>query len=397
MTTILCLASYEKGADFLRECRQLACRTILLTVEKLKDADWPRDAVDELYCLRSFGDREELLNAVGYLARSRRIDRIVPLDEFDLEAASALREHLRIPGMGETTVRRFRDKLAMRQAAAEAGVPVPPFTAVFNDEEVGGWMDRVAPPWLLKPRTEAASIGIRKVTDAAEVRAELERLGDRRAHFLLEKFLPGDVFHIDSIVEQREVVFAAASRYASPPFDVAHGGGLFSSRTIDRGSTDEQALIALNHAIVAALGMVRGVLHTESIRSAADGRFVFLETAARVGGAHIVDMIEAATGANLWREWARLEVANARGEAYRAPDDRQAYAGVLISLARQEWPDLSAYNEPEVVWRMHRRHHAGLIVASPDPDRVRALIESYMPRFREEFLAVLPAAERPVS
>lgn len=299
--------------------------------------------------------------------------------------------------MGETTVRRFRDKLAMRQTAGGAGVPVPEFTPVFNDEEVREWTARVPPPWMLKPRTDAASIGILKVESTADAFAALDVMGDRRSRCLLERYVPGDVFHVDSIVNEKEVVFAAAHRYASPPFDVAHGGGLFASRTLERGSDDEAALLDLNRDLVQALGMVRGVLHTEFIRNRGDGRFVFLETAARVGGANIVEMVEAATGINLWREWARLEVAHARGEPYHVPAPREEYAAVLISLARQEWPALDAFDDPEIVWRMKKRHHAGLIVRSADPQRVSRLLDDYMPRFRDDFMAVLPAPDRPTS
>ena len=394
MTTILCIASYEKGADFLRECRQLGCHTVLLTVESLKDADWPRDAIDEFFYVNSFGDREGLLNSVSYLARARRFDRIVPLDEFDLEAASMLREHLRIPGMGETTVRRFRDKLAMRQAAAAAGIPVPAFTPAFNDQQVRDWTARVPAPWMIKPRTDAASIGILKIDRAEAVFEAFDAMGDRRSRCLLEQYVPGDVYHVDSVVSEKNVVFAASHRYATPPFDVAHAGGLFASTTLERGSLEEAALLDLNRDLVEALGMMRGVLHTEFIRRRDDGAFVFLETAARVGGANIVEMVEAATGINLWREWARVEVAHARDEPYTIAQIRNEYAAVLISLARQESPDMHAYDDAEIVWRMKKRHHAGLIVRSRDPQRVAELLDSYMPRFRDDFLAVLPAPDR---
>jgi len=390
---ILCLASYEKGADFLRECGQQDVRVILLTVEKLKDAAWPRDTIDEVFLLPDFADRENVINAVSYLARTRRIARIVALDEFDIETAAALREHLRLPGMGETAARYFRDKLAMRQKAAAGGVRVPRFSAVFNDDELRNFLELTPPPWVLKPRTEAAAIGIRKLDRAEAVWAALEELGDRRSRFLIEAYVPGSVYHVDSIVADSRVAFAAASRYANPPFDVAHGGGLFSSMTVRRGSAEERSLLDANDGVVQATGIVRGALHTEFIR-AADGGFVFLETAARVGGAHIVEMIEAATGVNLWRDWARLEVCHALGEPYEPTQPRDGYAGILISLSRQEWPDLSGFAEAEVVWRLSKRHHAGLIVASADVDRVASLIELYMPRFRDEFMATLPAPDK---
>ncbi|MGH7507649.1 MAG: ATP-grasp domain-containing protein, partial [Longimicrobiales bacterium] len=395
--TILCLASYEKGADFLCACRELGCRTLLLTVDTLKDAPWPWDAVDRFHHMPELYHRQNVTNAVSWLARTDRIDRIIALDEFDLEMAAALREHLRVAGMGETAVRYFRDKLAMRQKARAGGVLVPEFTPVFTHETLARFLDKVPAPWLVKPRTEASAVGIRKLDRAEEVWRTVEELGDRQSHHLVERYIPGDVYHVDSIVSAGRVVFAEVHRYARPPFDVMHGGGLFCTRTLPRGSADETALKEINARIVSALGFARGVLHTEFIRGEEDGRTYFLETAARVGGANIVETVEAATGVNLWHEWARLEVANARRETYAPPAPRTDYAGVVISLARQEWPDTSAYDDPEIVWRMSKLHHAGLVVASPDTRRIDALLENYMARFYDEFHASLPAPDRPTA
>ena len=389
--TILCLSCYLKGQDFLRECKQMGCRVLLITVEKLRDGDWPRDSIDEVFYLPDLFTRDDIIHGVSWIGRTESVDRIVPLDEFDLEMASTLREHLRVPGMGETTVRFFRDKLAMRLEARDRGIPVPDFVSVINNDRVREFLERVPAPWVLKPRLSASAIGIHKLSDASEVWSVLDELGVQRSFHLLERFVRGNVYHVDSIAWSRDIVFAEAHGYLDPPFEVTHGGGLFSTHTLERDSAEVRELVALNRAVIATMGMVRGVLHTEFIHGADDGRFYFLETAARVGGAFIVEMVEAATGINLWREWARLEVANARDEEYAVHPTRRDYAGLLISLARQEWPDTSAYSDPEIVWRLNKRHHAGLVVVSPDARRVRALLESYMGRFREDFYTSLPA------
>ena len=394
-TTILCLSSYFKGQEFLRECKHLGCRVLLLTVESLKDADWPRDSIDDIFLMPDLFRREDVIHGVSYLARSEAIARIIPLDEFDLEMASTLREHLRVPGMGETTVRYFRDKLAMRMRAQEEGILVPEFVPIINYDRIREFLTEVPAPWVLKPRSSASAIGIKKLDDPDQVWRLLDELGDRQSFHLLERFVRGSVFHVDSIAWEREIRFAEAHRYMNPPFEVYHGGGLFCTRTLRRDSAEAQQLREANSAVVRALGMVRGALHTEFIRGEEDGQFYFLETAARVGGAHIVETLEAATGINLWQEWARLEVADARDEQYTVPEPRNDYAGLLVSLARQESPDLSAYAEPEIVWRMDKHHHAGLIVASPDPNRVEALLQSYMPRFRDDFYASMPAPDKP--
>ncbi len=392
--TILCVATYEKGAEFLRECKRHGCIVLLLTSESLKDApSWPRDAIDEVFAIPADLSRDDLLKGVSHVARSRRIDRIVPLDDFDVETAALLREHLRVAGMGETTARYFRDKLAMRTRAHDRQILVPRFVGLFNDQAVNAYLDEVPGPWLVKPRSQAAAIGIKKAHTREDVWRHVDALGDMRSFSLLEEFVPGDIYHVDSIVSEREVVFTAAHRYGSPPFTVAHHGGIFTTSTIDRESEDAQLLDALNRHLLDALGLVRGVTHSEFIRAHADGRFYFLETAARVGGAFIVDVIAAATGLNLWHEWAKVEMAGEHGH-YEVPPSREDYAGLVLSLARQEHPDTSAYDDPEIVERIDMPHHAGLIVCSPSRTVVQQRLDDYSRRFLQDFHASAPAPDK---
>jgi biotin carboxylase len=396
MLTLLCIASYHKGFEFLREAKRQGCRVLLVTSASLRDAVWPTESIDEIFYVDDDLKRwklDDLILGASHLARRVSIDRIVPLDDFDLEKASALREHLRVPGMGETTTRYFRDKLAMRVKAKEDGLPVPAFVHVLNDDAIRAFCRQVPPPWFLKPRHQAGAIGIRKINGEDELWAVTEALGDQRSYFLLEEFVPGDVYHVDSIVYEREVLAAIPSRYGTPPFDVSHGGGVFTTRLLARESEEAAALRPLNARLLHSLGLVRGVSHSEYIR-ARDGRFVFLETSARVGGAHIAELVEAATGVNMWAEWAKIEIAGGK-TSYAVPKLRTDYAGLLVSLARQESPDLSGFTDPEVVWRLSKPHHVGLIVRSPALSRVDELLAHYARRFREEFVAALPARETP--
>ena len=62
---------------------------------------------------------------------------------------------------------------------------------------------------------------------------------------------------------------------------------------------------------------------------------------------------------------------------------RKEYAGIVLSLSKQEAPDTSAYDDPEIVYRVKKRHHAGLIVRSPKLDRVEDLLTQYAARFAE--------------
>ena len=387
---ILCLSSYFKGAAFLQACKEAGLHVILATNDKNKDEAWPREYIDEFFHMPDLGKRPDIIYAVAYLARSRQIDLMVALDDFDVETVAHLREHFRLTGMGDSLARNFRDKLAMRTTARNAGLLVPEFTGVFSYDNLREFMARVSPPWLLKPRSEASSMGIKKIDRSEELWPILDSLGDQQSYFLMEQFVPGDVYHVDGLVQDGDVLFSAAHKYGKPPLSVYAGGGVFITRSLDRESEESRGLVALNKQVLKAMGLVRGATHSEYIKSETDGQLYFLENAARVGGANIAECVEYATGVNLWREWARSEIANLRGDKYQLPQTHSGYAGVINCLAHQEWPDLSGYNDPEVVWRLSKKYHAGLIVSSPDPARVETLLNSYAERFVRDFLAVMP-------
>jgi len=394
---MLCIVSYEKGQEFMRECKRQGWYVILLTVTALEEGNWPRESLDEVFHMHDLSKVDEVIRGVSYLARSRVIDRIVALDDYDVWTAAALREHLRLPGMGDTTVRYFRDKLAMRVMAQEHGILVPDFVHVLNHDKIREYMERVPPPWVFKPRFEASTIGITKINAPEEFWPRLDTLGDQQSFYVLERYIPGEVYHVDSLVADRQVVFAEAHQYGRPPLDVFHEGGIAMTRMLPRGSEDEQTLKGLSRQVIGAFGMVQGVTHMEFIKGHEDGHFYFLETAARVGGANIVELIEAATGINLWREWARIETAS-QEHPYQLPEHQQNYGGVIVTLARQEHPDTSAYQEPEIVWRLDKRHHVGFVVTAQDPDRVKFLLDEYSRRFADDFFAKLPPREtRPPS
>lgn len=390
--TILCIATYRKGDDFLRECRRQGCRVLLLTEEQLRDSDWPRDAVDAFYYLKRDMPQDDIRKGAAHLARSEKLDRIVALDDFDVELAAMLREYLFVPGMGETTGRAFRDKLAMRRRARSAGIPCPEFVHVLNHEALGEWTARVPAPWVLKPRSQAAALGIRTLQSTEELWGAVGTLGDAAAEYLLEQFIPGDVYHVDSIVFDKQIRFAVASRYRTPPMAVAHGGGIFATRTLAAGEPVVPVLHRLNSEVLQSFGLVRGASHTEFIRSE-DGKWYFLETSARVGGAFIVNLVEAATGVNLWREWARVEIAG-EGGTYEPPAAGDLCGGLVLSLARQKTPDMSDYDDSEIAVRIVKSHHAGLIVTSTSAARVEELLEDYIRRFYVDFHASAPLPER---
>ncbi|MDT4896087.1 MAG: hypothetical protein QOH25_1164 [Acidobacteriota bacterium] len=398
--TFVCLASYFKGVEFIRECKRRGARVILVTREKILHEDWPRESLDDVIALPNDAGPELFIYAVSQLGRPQKIDRIIALEEFDVITAGLIREHLCMDGMTSAQARVFRDKLMMRVRARAAGIQVPDFVHVLNYDELRDYMARTPAPWVLKPRSDVSAIGIKKLEDSEQVWRAIdtldarENLRERSPFYLLERYVAGDVFHVDSLVQQGKVIFAGASAYGRPPMDVTHQGGVFISRTVRRGSEDERKLLKLNRKLIAALGLMHGAAHAEFIKSAEDGQFYFLEIAARVGGAYIAESLEAASGINIWREWARIEIAR-DDNSYKLPLQRKEYGGIVLSLARQEYPDTGAYTDEEIVYRVKKRYHVGLVVRSTNLERTDELLNQYARRFHEEFTAVAPPPDRP--
>lgn len=397
----LCICTYYKGMEFLRSCKAEGNTVYLLTNKKLENNDWPWESIDETFYLENIDNTFEtygnIIKGLAHLMRSKKIDRIVALDDFDVEKAALVREHFRIPGMGQTTARYFRDKLAMRVQALSAGINVPPFSPLFHDVDITEYLNATSAPWVIKPRSEASAAGIKKVHSFQEAWDTIHSLGEERHNFLIEQFKPGDVYHVDALMVDGKVIFSRCSQYLNTPFEVAHGGGIFRSVTVEHDSKDEKALKKVNDQVMKAFGMKFSASHTEVIKCHEDGKFYFLETASRVGGANLAEMVEYSSGINLWREWAKIETAVATGGTYELPPVDDYYSGIIISLSSHQWPDYSPFNDPEVIWKMNDEYHIGLIVRSKNRERVLELMEKYAMMIHDlGYHASAPAPDKPV-
>lgn len=389
----LCISTYFKGVEFLKSCKAEGNNVYFMTKKSLEHENWPWESIDETFYIENW-NQEDVTKGIAYKFRSIKFDRFVALDDFDVEKVALLREHFRMPGMGRTTAHYFRDKLAMRLKAKEEGINVPQFSPLFNDTDVNDYAERVNPPWLIKPRMEASATGIKKIHSKDEMWEVIHALGDERDNYLIEHFAPGHVFHVDGLNLEGEVIFSRSSQYLDTPFEVAHGGGIFRSATTEIGSEIEQKLSKMNSEVMKAFGLRFGASHTEFIQSKETGELYFLETSSRVGGANIAEMVQLSTGVNLWTEWARIESAMLRKATYNLPAIEHKYGGIVVSLSRFEHPDTSSFTDPEIVWRMNKPWHIGMIVVSESQERVLELLQAYTERIANEFHASLPAPDK---
>jgi len=396
---IVCIASEHKGNEFLEECCDAGWHVTLVTREKLLDEYWVWTSINNVKTVPNDAVTEDYIRAVTNLAGNQPVDRIVGFDEFDVLTAAKAREHLQFGGMTSSHALRFRDKLAMRNIACEAGLPCPEFVSAFNPQDINAFLHKVPAPWIVKPRTEVNAFGIRKCETAEQVWQTLTELDNRHtwrdhpSQYLIEEFIEGKVYHVDSVVENGKIVVAGVSVYGTTPFKVSHYGGVFTTSIVPYKSKERKELEKLNKKLLKAFKYERGIAHAEFLQCDETGKFYLLEVAARVGGAYIANVLEQACGFNLWREWARLETANEKNQ-YKPPKLRQDYAGIALCLAKEEKPDTAHYNDAEIVYRVTKPKHVGLIFYAQKQERVSELLEVYTEKITRDFLAVAPVKER---
>jgi hypothetical protein len=211
---------------------------------------------------------------------------------------------------------------------------------------------------------------------------------ENRIKYLVEQFKPGAVFHCDGLNWQGKTLFSITSQYLATPMEISQGGGIFRSANIPYNSADDKAIKKMNEQVMKAFGMQHGANHTEFIKCNDDGKIYFLETASRVGGAHLAEMVEAASGVNLWGEWAKIEDALVKEKEYKLPTIKKEFAGIVLTLSKFEHPDLSGFNDSEVCFLVPLEYHAGLIVKSDNHARVRELLDDYAERLIRDFATV---------
>jgi biotin carboxylase len=397
---IVCIASEFKGNEFLEEAQKAGWHVTLVTREDIKDSDWAWTSLNEIVTVPKEAREEEYLRAIIDHASKMPVDHVVGMDEFDVLPSARAREYLQIfKGMSRSHALRFRDKLTMRSIASASGIDCPEFIGVFNHKDINDYLERVPAPWIIKPRTEVSAFGIRKCENAGEVWKVLNELDSRKtwrdhpSKYQVERFIEGNVYHVDSVIHKGKVVAHGVSEYGTTPFKVAHGGGVFTTSTMDYKSDDRKKLEKLNKKLLKAFNHENGVAHAEFLKSDEDGRFYLVEVAARVGGAYIANVHDYANGFNLWREWGKLETST-KENPYQKPETRNEFGGIALALANQEHPDTSHYTDEEIVYRVNKPKHVGLIFHSQTKDRMEELLTSYRERITSDFLEIAPVKER---
>ncbi len=235
---------------------------------------------------------------------------VVAVSERSVVAAAAIRAALGLPGLSVDAAHRCTDKLAMKRAAAAAGVPLTRWLEVEPGTSAGDLIDQLGLPLVLKHRIGSGGRELRVARTAGEVAAAL------RPGLLAEAFVDGVEMSVESLLAGGEVLFRNPTRYLEPRWANVVPAVL---------PPDEIAgVYALVDQVHRAFAVDRGMTHAELFLT--ERGPVFGEIAARPPGGYLMELIRLAYGFDPWEAVLRIE----HGQLPEVPTEAARYAAVRV-------------------------------------------------------------------
>jgi biotin carboxylase len=254
-----------------------------------RDPAAPGFALADRRCILSTEDEQAIERLAGALGIEGMI---APGTDWPVAVAARLAERLGLPHpISAATGVLATNKLRQRERLAEAGVPQPRSWVVGQEEGV----PEVSFPCVVKAPDRQGQKGLTLVEDAAQLDAAvaIARGAARNGLALVEELVDGpEVTVVGFSVDGAFTALTVTDRIvADPPaFGVALAH-VWPSEVSETEVSDTGA------RAVTALGIENGPSYTQ-LRIGPDGPMV-IEVAARLGGGHDAELVEAVTGVDL--------------------------------------------------------------------------------------------------
>ncbi|MCF2132233.1 ATP-grasp domain-containing protein [Strepomyces sp. STD 3.1] len=218
---------------------------------------------------------------------------IIATSEYDLLRAGRLRNILGIPGQSFESALLFRDKILMKKCLREAGINVPNFKKIESALDLYSFVQTHGYPVIVKPIDGSGSESTSVLRNREDM---LDYLAFGIANNLeVESFVEGDMYHIDGLILNNEVVLNWPSRYVN--------GCLAFQNDQFLGSYQLEYDNPLTSRLIEFVEKVLGALPTPEITTfhaevfhTPDDNLVFCEIASRTGGAMVREAIQQGFG-----------------------------------------------------------------------------------------------------
>lgn len=282
--------------------------------------------------------------------------KVVALNEGDLLNAALIRERWGVPGDNVDWAERFRDKLNMLDVAAlQTSIAVLPARKVESEEALAQFGEEHGYPLVLKPRYGTASRGVKILHGPAEIHGVEFREAEP---MMVQVYCPAPILHVDGWWDGQRLVVVTVSRYLNTCADFGPDSPL-GSIELEAGVDERSITDRVAHLLTVFAPLSEIVFHLELFEMGS--QLLFLEIAARVGGAEIpfvwrdvrgIDLVgiawELQAGAsNRYREAARRLSSSGRPQA----NDRGAWVIARRGVALPEGLETLYWEQPQSVER----------------------------------------------
>lgn len=304
---------------------------LITPVEKLPLATG--DSLRSVLGVRSFDhatlrDAADFQNNVGGV----KSQRLVVLTERLLLPAARLRDDLDVAGDRPDDVLPFRDKILMKEFLASRGIRVPRFAAYSTGAALE--LLREFDSLVIKPRQGAGAQDVHFVKNPADIDDFEARFRGNLDDFEVEEYIEGQLYHIDSVVQDSRVIAATAGRSLHAPTVFASQKHYWDIEVAPGELLDR--LLTFNQQVISCHPGFTGVTHHEAFVTADD--IVFCEIAARWGGGGIRPGFRFRTGIDLISAMLAAQVGEQVAPEARWSDEIVGYTMVYLpgKTLRQE-------------------------------------------------------------
>ncbi|MFF4960956.1 acetyl-CoA carboxylase biotin carboxylase subunit family protein [Streptomyces sp. NPDC001222] len=253
------------------------------------------DAFADIYGFSNYAVNDLVLKSADALVSGGSFTRIVAMTEVDVMRAAILRERHGIPGLLPKDAIYMRDKILMKERAAESGILVPRDRKVSNALEVMDFIDEVGYPVVLKPSCGAGSMHTFVIGSEQELDRVLEggcfsgSPVDMMPELLLEEFIHGEQYHINGFYADGKCHFMNVGRYIGTHLDFLHGRHMASTLLDARSALSQEIVAFVRKMLETALPFGPDGMFYVEIFQRPDGQLVMGEVGARIGGLSVYE------------------------------------------------------------------------------------------------------------
>lgn len=303
------IISEGKLSLYLENLPEINLKNISIVTCENEDSCLYKDCLPVINYVKNFFESGEVERVCFNLLKERKIDIIVATSETDILRAARLRDLFHIRGQSYKNALFFRDKVHMKTLLKKHGIAVPEFRRVTSALDILDFVRTHPYPLILKPSRGYGSLKTHVLRNEEETRLLLDTdtifNEFHQTDLDLEQFIEAEMYHVDGIVRDGEVLAIWPSKFINNCLQMT-GGKPVGSYLLE---ADNPLISALNQYAKNILEILPtpsdGGFHLELFYTGTN--FIFCEIASRIGGLGINDLWVNGMGINLQNEHIRAQ------------------------------------------------------------------------------------------